>query len=85
MFKKKKKPQISTPSNFEHRVHTGFDHQYGRYTGLPSQWAGIIGSEEKQRRQPMVDPSSITDVQPLKVKLSYTPVRPQNKSVITIK
>lgn len=27
MFKKKsKKVQISAPSNFEHRVHTGFDH-----------------------------------------------------------
>lgn len=67
MFKKKKKPAISGPSNFEHRVHTGFDHQHGRYTGLPTQWAGIIVPEENtERRRPMVDPSAITDVQPLK-------------------
>ncbi|KAJ8308112.1 hypothetical protein KUTeg_012986 [Tegillarca granosa] len=33
MFKKgKKKPEISTPSNFEHRVHTGFDRNQGKYT-----------------------------------------------------
>ena len=29
--KKKKKPQISRPINFEHRVHTGFDQQEGKY------------------------------------------------------
>ena len=28
--KKKRKPQISGPTNFEHRVHTGFDHQEGK-------------------------------------------------------
>ncbi|KAL3873564.1 hypothetical protein ACJMK2_036662 [Sinanodonta woodiana] len=69
MFKKKKnKPQISGPSNFEHRVHTGFDHQVGRYVGLPKQWAGIIGDEDRDRRKPIVDPSTITqmDIAPLK-------------------
>ena len=69
MFKKKKKPQISGPSNFEHRVHTGFDQEKGRYVGLPSQWQGIVSDENSARRRPMVDPSTITDVdiQPLKV------------------
>lgn len=69
MFKKKKKPEISGPSNFEHRVHTGFDHNQGRFVGLPSQWQGIVSTEGATRRRPMVDPSSITpvEIQPLKV------------------
>ncbi|KAH9498269.1 serine/threonine protein kinase, STE, PAK/STE20 [Bulinus truncatus] len=68
MFGKKKKPkiQISSPSNFQHRVHTGFDWENGVFVGLPAQWAGII--EDKGRRRPIVDPSTIThtDVEPLK-------------------
>lgn len=71
MFKKKKKPQIeiSAPSNFQHRVHTGFDWENGVFVGLPAQWAGIIEGS-KGRRRPIVDPSSITqtDVEPLKVR-----------------
>lgn len=69
MFKKgKKKPEISTPSNFEHRVHTGFDKDQGKYVGLPPQWAGIIIPEENDRRRPIIDASRITqtDIQPLK-------------------
>ncbi|KAL5007978.1 hypothetical protein ScPMuIL_013559 [Solemya velum] len=66
MFKKKKKPEISGPLNFEHRVHTGFDSEHRRYVGLPPQWAGIIGEEEKIRRKPIIDPSEITDTIPYK-------------------
>ncbi|BFZ06921.1 hypothetical protein BsWGS_09960 [Bradybaena similaris] len=69
MFKKKKKPQveISSPTNFQHRVHTGFDWENGEFFGLPPQWASIIDAN-KGRRQPIVDPSTITptDVEPLK-------------------
>lgn len=70
MFKKKKKPAISGPSNFEHRVHTGFDHNQGRFVGLPQQWQSVVNTEDSSRRRPMVDPSSITpvEIQPLKVK-----------------
>lgn len=70
MFGKKKKPkvEISSPSNFQHRVHTGFDWENGVFVGLPAQWAGIIEGS-KGRRRPIVDPSTITqtDVEPLKV------------------
>jgi p21-activated kinase 5 len=55
--KKKKKPQISLPSNFEHRVHTGFDKKEGRYIGLPLQWASIVGNNQvlksSNRRAPV--------------------------------
>ena len=66
----KKRPEISTPQNFEHRVHTGFDSEQGKYVGLPPQWAGLIIPEEKtERRRPLIDPSSIThtEIAPLKV------------------
>ncbi|XP_064604036.1 serine/threonine-protein kinase PAK 5-like isoform X2 [Liolophura sinensis] len=68
MFKKKKsKPMISDPINFEHRVHAGFDKKEQRYVGLPKQWASIIG-EESDRPRPIIDPSYITqvDITPLK-------------------
>lgn len=70
MFKKnKKRPEISNPQNFEHRVHTGFDPEHGKYVGLPPQWMGIIiPDQQTEWRKPVVDPSTITDmdIQPLK-------------------
>lgn len=75
--KKKKKPQISLPSNFEHRVHTGFDKREGRYVGLPLQWASIVGNNQilksTNRPLPLVDPSAITQTEILDLK---TIVRP---------
>ncbi|XP_022919032.1 serine/threonine-protein kinase PAK mbt [Onthophagus taurus] len=79
--KKKKKPQISSPTNFEHRVHTGFDKREGRYTGLPLQWASIVGNNQilksTNRPLPLVDPSEITPTEILDLK---TIVRGDHKS-----
>ncbi|KAK4887160.1 hypothetical protein RN001_003431 [Aquatica leii] len=70
--KKKKKPQISPPTNFEHRVHTGFDKSEGRYVGLPLQWASIVGNNQilksTNRPLPLVDPSEITPTEILDLK-----------------
>jgi p21-activated kinase 7 len=70
--KKKKKPQISTPTNFEHRVHTGFDKQEGKFVGLPLQWASIVGNNQilksTNRPLPLVDPSEITPTEILDLK-----------------
>ncbi|KAJ1109082.1 hypothetical protein NDU88_006449 [Pleurodeles waltl] len=60
--KKKKRVEISAPSNFEHRVHTGFDEQEQKFTGLPRQWQGII-EEYAKRPKPLVDPACITTIQ----------------------
>ncbi|KAH0631621.1 hypothetical protein JD844_006042 [Phrynosoma platyrhinos] len=60
--KKKKRIEISAPSNFEHRVHTGYDQQEQKFTGLPRQWQGII-EESAKRPKPLVDPVCITAVQ----------------------
>ncbi|XP_077174716.1 serine/threonine-protein kinase PAK 4 isoform X2 [Paroedura picta] len=61
--KKKKRIEISAPSNFEHRVHTGYDQQEQKFTGLPRQWQGLI-EESAKRPKPLVDPVCITAVQP---------------------
>lgn len=79
--KKKKKPQISQPSNFEHRVHTGFDKSENKYFGLPLQWASIVGNNEvlksTNRPLPLVDPSEITPTEICDLK---TIVRPHNNN-----
>lgn len=68
--KKKKRPEISAPKNFEHRVHTSFDAKRGVFVGLPTQWQSLI--ENLRRPKPMVDPSRITPVE-LKPKKVGTP------------
>ncbi|XP_064411796.1 serine/threonine-protein kinase PAK 5 isoform X1 [Latimeria chalumnae] len=60
--KKKKKLEISAPSNFEHRVHTGFDHREQKFTGLPQQWQSLL-ADTANRPKPVVDPSCITPIQ----------------------
>lgn len=70
--KKKKKPQISLPTSFVHRVHTGYDKREGRYVGLPPQWASIVGNNQilksTNRPLPLVDPSEITPTEILDLK-----------------
>lgn len=72
--KKKKKPLISPPTNFEHRVHTGFDKREGKFVGLPLQWAGIVGNQILRNRPlPVVDPSEITQTEILDLKVCVEP------------
>ncbi|XP_033367640.1 serine/threonine-protein kinase PAK 4, partial [Parus major] len=59
--KKKKRVEISAPSNFEHRVHTGYDPSEQRFTGLPRQWQGLL-EESARRPKPLVDPGCITAI-----------------------
>ena len=70
--KKKKKVEISAPSNFQHRVHTGFDNHSNKFVGLPKQWASLVGdeagSQSPHRPQPLVDPSTITPTDILDMK-----------------
>ncbi|KAK2498927.1 hypothetical protein MC885_015357 [Smutsia gigantea] len=59
--KKKKRPEISAPQNFQHRVHTSFDPKEGKFVGLPPQWQNVL--DTLRRPKPVVDPSRITRVQ----------------------
>ncbi|XP_041950385.1 serine/threonine-protein kinase PAK 6b isoform X1 [Alosa sapidissima] len=66
MFRRKKKrrrPEISAPRDFQHRVHTSYDPAQGCYLGLPPQWQSLI--DTLKRPKPMVDPSTITHVEPV--------------------
>lgn len=71
--KKKKKPIISAPTNFEHRVHTGYDRKEGKFVGLPPQWASLI-QPHSNRPKPIIDPSQITPIEMMDIK-SHTIVR----------
>ncbi|XP_076315472.1 LOW QUALITY PROTEIN: serine/threonine-protein kinase PAK 4-like [Tachypleus tridentatus] len=81
MFKKKKKkPIISAPTNFEHRFHTGFDRHEGKYVGLPPQWTSLIQAQQ-DRPKPIVDPSTITPTEMINMK-SHTIVRGGSSSQV---
>ncbi|KAG7272620.1 hypothetical protein CRUP_033129 [Coryphaenoides rupestris] len=58
--RRRRGPEISAPRDFEHRVHTSYDASRGCYVGLPPQWQSLI--ETLRRPQPLVDPSTITQV-----------------------
>ncbi|TKS65063.1 Serine/threonine-protein kinase PAK 6 [Collichthys lucidus] len=47
--KKKRRPEISAPQDFQHRVHTSFDDATGRYVGLPPQWQSVIDTLRRPR------------------------------------
>ncbi|KAG5846350.1 hypothetical protein ANANG_G00114000 [Anguilla anguilla] len=79
--KKKKRLEISAPSNFQHRVHTGFDHRQQRFTGLPQQWQSLL-ADTASRPKPMVDPSYITPIQLAPMKTIVRGSRPQKDSSI---
>ena len=67
--KKKKRPTLSAPTNFEHRVHTGFDRREGKFVGLPPQWASLIQSgSQPSRPKPIIDASNITNTQMIDLK-----------------
>ncbi|XP_054894534.1 serine/threonine-protein kinase PAK 2-like [Poeciliopsis prolifica] len=59
--KDKDRPEISSPSDFEHTIHVGFDSVTGEFTGMPEQWARLLQnsnispSEQKQNPQAVLD------------------------------
>lgn len=44
--RRKKKPTISSPLNFEHLHHAGYDLNSGKFVGLPVQWTTIIENQK---------------------------------------
>lgn len=58
---RKKRPAISGPSNFEHRVHTRVSTEEGKLIGLPVQWLSIV-NERHRNRQPYIDADVITPI-----------------------
>ena len=67
--KKIRRADISGPSNFEHRVHTGYDPVRCTYVGLPAQWTSVVEPIQAGRPRPIVDPSITT---PVKVRFFHS-------------
>jgi len=82
--KRRKKPEISSPTNFEHRVHTGFDSSQGVFIGLPSQWNSILSiqTKDKNRPKPIVDPSNITSIDLVNIKVAQNILNDQELLLI---
>lgn len=66
--KKRRRVEISEPHNFEHRFHTGYDKESGKFHGLPPQWEALLGikRDSPKRPKPIVDPEIITQVSPIR-------------------
>ena len=69
--KNKKRPVISEPKDFVHRVHTGYDPVQGKFVGLPQQWQSVVDAPAPRRPTPLIDPSRVTpmEIEPLKVEM----------------
>lgn len=58
--KVKDRPEISSPVDFEHTVHVGFNQNTGEFTGMPEAWAklllhsGISAAEKKKNPQGVI-------------------------------
>ena len=88
MFGRRKKKrgglEISAPRDFQHRVHTWYDPAQGCYVGLPPQWQSLI--ENLRRPLPLVDPSTVTQVELVPRKVSTPGCRghPVTKSACSL-
>lgn len=59
--RRRRRPPISKPTHFQHRVHAGYDTKTGKFVGLPPQWEQLIKNEG--RPKPIVDPDNITNTE----------------------
>lgn len=59
---KGKKPEISSPSNFEHTVHVGFDPYTGEFTGMPESWAKLLQKSNISKSEQKKNPQAVLDV-----------------------
>jgi hypothetical protein len=50
LINRKKRLEISSPINFEHRVHSGYDHNTGIFIDLPPQWNSIISKNNVHKK-----------------------------------
>jgi hypothetical protein len=53
---------VSSPSNFVHQVHVGFDPISGAFTGLPEQWTRLLTSSAITKEDYAKNPQAVLDV-----------------------
>lgn len=56
------KPIISSPSNFEHTIHVGFDAYTGEFTGMPESWAKLLSQSNISKSEQKKNPQAVLDV-----------------------
>uniref|UniRef100_A0AAY4AI55 non-specific serine/threonine protein kinase n=1 Tax=Denticeps clupeoides TaxID=299321 RepID=A0AAY4AI55_9TELE len=60
--KDKDRPEISSPSDFEHTIHVGFDAVTGEFTGMPEQWARLLQTSNITKSEQKKNPQAVLDV-----------------------
>ncbi|XP_061743733.1 serine/threonine-protein kinase PAK 2b [Nerophis ophidion] len=58
----KERPEISSPSDFEHTIHVGFDAVTGEFTGMPEQWARLLQTSNITKSEQKKNPQAVLDV-----------------------
>ncbi|GAA6041911.1 hypothetical protein JCM8097_000217 [Rhodosporidiobolus ruineniae] len=53
---------VSSPTNFVHQVHVGFDPVSGAFTGLPEQWTRLLTSSAITKEDYAKNPQAVLDV-----------------------
>ncbi|KAF8305573.1 Pkinase-domain-containing protein [Clavulina sp. PMI_390] len=53
---------VSGPTNFVHKIHVGFDHVTGAFTGLPEQWTRLLTSSSITREDYAKNPQAVLEV-----------------------
>lgn len=80
--KKLRKEDISDPNAFEHRFHMTYDHREGSYVGVPPQWKKFL-AKEFERPKPIIDPSAVTEINPVVERILQQNVRTSSESSVT--
>eukprot|EP00042_Codosiga_hollandica_P049742 m.583060 g.583060 ORF g.583060 m.583060 type:complete len:477 (+) comp57951_c0_seq2:356-1786(+) len=68
IFGKKEKPagprtvDISSPQNFVHEVHVGFDSETGEFSGLPEKWTALLSISGISKKEVAQNPQGLLDV-----------------------
>lgn len=57
----KDRPEISSPVDFEHTVHVGFDPDTGEFTGMPEAWARLLQNSGISAAEKMKNPQAVVD------------------------
>uniref|UniRef100_A0A8C5ADZ4 non-specific serine/threonine protein kinase n=1 Tax=Gadus morhua TaxID=8049 RepID=A0A8C5ADZ4_GADMO len=58
----KDRPEISSPSDFEHTIHVGFDAVTGEFTGMPEQWARLLQTSNISKLEQKQNPQAVLDI-----------------------
>uniref|UniRef100_A0A672JGM7 non-specific serine/threonine protein kinase n=1 Tax=Salarias fasciatus TaxID=181472 RepID=A0A672JGM7_SALFA len=56
------RPEISSPSDFEHTIHVGFDAVTGEFTGMPEQWARLLQTSNISKTEQKQNPQAVLDI-----------------------